>query len=126
VNDVGTTSISPTEETDVNLDVKQTVNLGTAIETGTKVSRLKLLFDYRDALSAVEKNVRKKIHVGSELGVLDMVGMTGGINQGYPTVGFYTDLYLMRLDLGMYTEEVGDRVGTRPDSRYYIRLFVGF
>ncbi len=126
VNDVGNSAITPEEDTQLDLDVKQTVNLGTSIETGTKFSRLKLLFDYRDALGSVEKNTRKKIHLGSELSVLDAVGVTGGLNQGYPSFGMYTDLYLVRLDLGMYTEEVGSRVGTRPDSRYFFKLFIGF
>jgi hypothetical protein len=55
-----------------------------------------------------------------------MVGMTGGLNQGYPTAGVYLDLYVLRIDLGFYSEEMGDRVGTRPDTRYFLRLKAGF
>ena len=68
----------------------------------------------------------KRLHLGSELSVHDIFGITVGINQGYPTAGLYADIYLVRLDADTYTEEVGERVGTRPDTRYFIRIMVGF
>jgi hypothetical protein len=126
VNDVGDTKIAPTEPTAIDLDVKQTVNVGVSIEPGTKFSKLRLLADVRDVLGRVETNDRKKLHLGAELTVLNAVGVTGGLNQGYPTGGVYFDLYVLRLDLGMYTEEMGDRVGTRPDTRFFFRLKAGF
>lgn len=126
VNDVGDTKVTPTDPTSLDLDVKQTINAGVSIEPGTKFSKLKLLADYRDIASRTITNPRKKVHLGGELSVLDMIGMTGGLNQGYPTAGLYLDVYLLRIDLGFYTEEVGERVGTRPDTRYFLRLKLGF
>lgn len=126
VNDVGDTSISPQDETTLNLDLKQTVNLGVSIEPGTATSKFRLLADYRDALGAVESNPRLRTHVGAELTVLDAVGITGGLHQGYPCAGFYFDIYLFRLDLGMYSEELSDHAGRRPDTRYVGRIRVGF
>jgi hypothetical protein len=126
ISDVGDTVITPQEPTTMDLDVKQTINAGFAVEPGTKTSRLRLLFDYRDIAGAVTTNERKKVHAGAELAVRDVIGITGGINQGYATGGFYIDLYVLRLDLGMYTQEVGERVGTRPDTRYFVRLKAGF
>ena len=32
---------------------------------------------------------------------------------------------LFRFDLGMYTEELGEEVGERPDSRIFLRAAVG-
>lgn len=126
INDIGDTKINPEEETTLDLDVKQTVNLGVSIEPGTKYSKMKLLADYRDVLGRTITNPRKRIHLGGELAVLGMLGMTGGINQGYPTAGLFLDVYFMRLDFGFYTEELGDRVGTRPDTRYFARIKAGF
>lgn len=126
VADAGDTKITPTEDTDLDLDVKQTINVGVSVEPGTKFSKLRLLADVRDVGGRVIKNDRKKLHFGGELTVLDIVGVTGGINQGYPTAGFYFDLYFLRVDLGFYTEEMGDRVGTRPDTRYFLRVKAGF
>jgi hypothetical protein len=126
VSDVGDTAIVPEEETAVDLDLKQTINAGVAIEPGTKYSKLRFLLDYRDIASHTESNWRKKLYLGSEISVRDFVGVTGGLHQGYPSFGFYTDLYFLRLDVGMYTEEVGERAGTRPDSRYFARIKAGF
>jgi hypothetical protein len=126
VDDVGNTKIHPDAATTMDLDLKQTVNLGVSIEPGTRTSHFKLLADYHDATGAVEKDWRKRTHLGSELEVVDLVGVTAGLNQGYPTCGFYLDMYLARLDLGMYTEEMGDRAGTRPDERFFLRLTMGF
>jgi hypothetical protein len=110
----------------MGLNFKQTINAGFAIEPGTKTSKLRLLIDYRDIQSRVERNPRKKLHTGAELVVAGAVGLTGGLNQGYPTGGFFVDLYLLRLDLGFYTEEMGSTVGSRPDTRYVMRLKAGF
>lgn len=126
INDVGDTSVRPSEETALDLKFKQTINAGFAIESGTKTSKLRLLVDYRDIQSRVETNPRKKIHTGAELVVAGAIGMTGGLNQGYPTGGFFVDMYLMRLDLGFYTEEIGSTAGSRPDTRYVMRLKAGF
>lgn len=126
INDMGDTKITPNEETDLDLDLKQTINIGVSIEPGTQFSKLKLLADYRDATGAVIKNPFKRVHLGSELSVLDMIGVTGGLNQGYPTAGLYFNLYIVRLDLGYYTEEMGERIGTRPDTRYFLRIKAGF
>jgi hypothetical protein len=126
VNDVGDTNIRPQKESSIDLDLKQTVNIGIAIEPGTRTSKLRLLVDYRDIASRVEKNPRKKLHMGAELTVANAIGITGGVNQGYPTAGFYLDLYLVRVDFALYTEETEATVGARPDSRYVMRIKTGF
>ena len=125
-HDVGDTKIAPTDTTTLNLDLKQTVDIGLAIEPTTRSSKARFLLDYHDLQGRIVTNPRKRVHVGAEIVVLDMVGVTGGLNGGYPTVGIYADLYLLRLDMAMYTAEVGERVGTRPDTRYAIRLKAGF
>lgn len=125
VNDLGDTQIAPQEETDLNLDLKQTVNFGFSIEPGTQTSKFRLLADYRDALSAVQTNPRLKTHLGAELTVMNAVGITTGLNQGYPCFGVYLDLYFIRMDLGSYTEEISQHAGRRPDTRYFARIRVG-
>lgn len=126
VNDIGDTKITPEETTTLDLDLKQTINIGVSVEPGTKFSKFKLLADYRDAAGAVIKNPFKRVHLGGELSVLNMIGVTGGLNQGYPTAGLYFDFYIIRFDFGYYTEEMGERVGTRPDTRYFVRIKAGF
>jgi hypothetical protein len=126
IADIGDTKITPTEPTELDLDVKQTVNLGVAISPGTKFSKFRLLADYRDAAGRVITNPRRRVHLGGEINVLEMVGATAGFNQGGVTAGLYLDIYFFRFDVGMYTEEIDDRVGVRSDTRYFFRLKAGF
>jgi hypothetical protein len=126
VNDVGDTQIEPSEETKLDLDVKQTVNVGVSVEPGTRTSKFRLLADYRDALGAVHDNPRLKTHLGAELTVLDAVGVSTGLSQGYPCFGLYLDLYFLRADFGTYTEELSEHAGRRPDTRYFGRIKIGF
>lgn len=122
---LGDIELTPAKEGTEIDPVVQTFNVGVALSLGTRVSRFRLLADYRDITGAHEPNPYKRTHFGAEISVADMIGVTGGLNQGYPTGGLYFDFYLVRLDLGYYAEEAGDRVGSYPDERYYLRLLVG-
>lgn len=126
INDIGKTSIIPQEKTTLDLDLTQTINVGVAIEPATHSSRLRLLADYRDVAGQAIPNPYQRVHLGGELTVFDIIGVTGGLNQGYGTAGFYVDARLLRLDLGFYTQEVGTRMGTRPDTRYFVQIKAGF
>jgi len=124
VKNVGDTKIENDSGEEVSR-LKQTVNLGVAASLGTKLSRFKLLLDYWDLTGAVESNVLKNIHIGSEISVADVIGVTGGLNQGYSTAGIYTDIYVFRVDVGYYGQEIGERVGMYADERYFIRISAG-
>ena len=126
VEDVGDTIIKPVQETTVLKDLESTVNIGLAVEPGTKFSKFKFFIDYRDLAGNAEQNPFKRFHFGTELSIRDRIGFTAGSNQGYPTVGTYIDLWVLRLDVGAYGEEMGDRIGSRPDQRYFMRLVAGF
>ncbi len=125
---VGTTTFTPNTPTDLDASawplrpIKQTLNLGTAIETGTQHSKFRFLADMQDLLNANHNVYAKRIHLGTELVVYNRVGFSAGLNQGYPTGGFFVDLFLLRFDLGFYTEEYGDRAGDRPDPRLFVRM----
>lgn len=104
----------------------QKVNLGSAYEVKTKMSSLLFLFDYHDIAGATETSTFKRLHLGGEMSFARFFGVVGGLNQGYPTAGLYLNLYVLRLDLGAYTQEVGGAAGVRPDQRFYFRLMAGF
>lgn len=127
ISNIGGTSFTSSKEGDrPPTPLKQVVNLGAAIEPGTKISRFRLLAEYWDATNALKTSHLKKTHIGAELSVKDMVGFTGGMSGGWAGGGFYVDLYLLRLDGGMYVQEIDDRIGVRPDKRMYLRLTAGF
>jgi hypothetical protein len=49
----------------------------------------------------------KKISIGSEISVLKIIKLRGGINQGYPTFGLGIDAYYLTIDLAVYQYEKG-------------------
>lgn len=127
VHNVGGASFTSTSEaTSAPKPLKQVVNLGVAMEPGTKTSRFRLLVEYWDALNALKTSNLKKIHLGSEISVRDIVGVTAGLSGGWAGGGFYVDLYALRIDGGIYIQEMDDRVGVRPDKRIYLGLTAGF
>ncbi|MGE0174252.1 MAG: hypothetical protein AB7T49_15755 [Oligoflexales bacterium] len=126
VENVGTTKLTAAEEGSGDDSLPQMIHAGIALEPGTKYSKFRLLLDYRDITNEEETTLYKRIHVGSEIVVGRFLGLSGGLNQGYPTMGLYVNLYFLRFDVGAYSEEVGSRAGARPDKRYYFKLFAGF
>ncbi len=126
IENLGTAKLKAAREGSGDRRLPQIVTLGLAVEKTTKTSALAFLFDFRDALGSVEQNVFKRVHLGSEIRFGRFIGLTGGLNQGYPTVGFFTNLYVVRLDVGLMTEEIGTSSGLRPDQRVMFRLMAGF
>lgn len=104
----------------------QTVNLGVAMVPNSKVSNFKLLLDYWDATSRVSKSTFKKLKLGAEISVMDSVGVTTGFSEGWSSAGVYADLRIVRVDGGMYIQEVTERIGMRPDKRIFVRVSAGF
>ncbi len=126
IQDLGDTTFT-SQEAGKNPDSNmQIVNFGFAIETGTKLSKLRLLADYRDLLSRSETDAFKKIHLGADMSVIGIFGFSCGLNQGYPTAGLYADARVLRLDFGFYSQEMGEYAGHRGDRRLYLRLSAGF
>lgn len=125
LNNAGGSSFHAVDHRRAPDNLKQTLNFGYAYSMGTQYSRLKLLADYRDMTGVNETNPLKRIHLGSEINFANFIGVMGGFNQGYPTAGLFLNTYLVRVDLGVVTHEAGDRVGTYPDQRYYLRIMAG-
>jgi hypothetical protein len=100
----------------------QTVNFGLGISPPTPVVKSSVFFDYRDLLNREEVNSFKRFHLGGEFIVAETLGLTTGINQGFPTLGIFLATTYFRTDVGTYGEEVGVRIGERPSRRYFLRL----
>ena len=126
VENSGSTHMHTTSAAGKAADLPQTVNMGIAFQPGTKMSNIGLNLDYRDVAGKTETDPYKRLHIGGEINLKGFFGITGGLNQGYPTFGIYADIRVLRVDIGTYTEEMGDRIGVRPDTRYYFNLTAGF
>lgn len=127
VNNLGGTTFTPTSsDAPVPDPLKQTVNLGFAVQPGTKISKFRLLGEYWDATNALNTSPYKKLRFGGELSIKDSLGFTGGIAQGWSSGGLYLDLVVLRIDGGIYIQEVSERAGVRPDKRLFVRVTAGF
>ncbi len=73
-----------------------------------------------------EEDRYKRVHLGAELRFPKLLSLRGGFNQGYLSGGVTLDLWLLRLDLATYSEEVGTFAGQRDDRRYLGQLSIGF
>ena len=123
IKDIGNTTLK-NKSNDTKRRLYQTVNVGFSLGTGTKFSEMRILVDYYDILSNVTTSTWKKLHIGAHLMYNGMFGITAGLNQGYPTGGFFTDLKFFRADLVYYASEEGSVSGERQDSRVVIRAEV--
>lgn len=126
VENLGTTKLKADEEGVLGKRLPQIVTLGLAVEKATKTSSLSFQVDFRDLMGSVEDNVFKRLHLGAEVRFGRFIGLTGGLNQGYPTMGFFANLYIVRMDVGLMTQEIGSSVGLKPDQRVMFRLMAGF
>lgn len=126
IENIGNTKLNIQGGSSKYTKLKQSVNLGYCFKVYSIYSILKILADYRDIFNSIEHNKFKKLYLGTEVTVKNLIGIVAGISEGYPSLGFYLDLRLIRLDVGMYTKEISDTVGLREDKRYYFRLMAGF
>lgn len=104
----------------------QSVNLGLGLEYEDFWGKIEGSIDRRDLFSKVEKNGGKKTFLGAQYTYDQWIGIAGGFNQGYRTLGFFVGGHYARLDLGTYTEETGEKPGLRPDLRYYMQFTGSF
>ncbi|MEN9825668.1 MAG: hypothetical protein RI953_1413 [Pseudomonadota bacterium] len=104
----------------------QTVDLGMSLQPGTKNSRARISMDIYDILNASKQNFYKRLHLGTEVTFSNVLGVLGGLNQGYSTYGVFLNARLLRLDAGIFAEEMGKYPGDNKSRSYYGRLSVGW
>lgn len=107
-------------------NLKQRIDIGYASETSSKVAKARLLIDLVDASGTYTSDLYKRLNIGADVTLGNRLGFSAGLNQGGPCVGFFTDIWLLRYDMGFYTEEVGEKAGLRSDQRYFMRIKAGF
>lgn len=104
----------------------QTIDAGLSFKPGTKNSTSRLSIDVRDILNKSKENIYKRLHLGAELNFSNVVGVLGGVNQGYTTYGIFLNSKIARLDAGIFAEELGVYPGDIKNRSYYARITVGW
>lgn len=124
IENVGTTQLRARGEEESGRRLKQVFNLGLSYTVHSHISRMVMLLDFRDVTGELSQNFFKRLHIGAELALGKTFGLMGGWHQGYPGGGMYLNIYLMRFDVGAYTQELGTTAGAREDIRYMARVMV--
>ena len=88
------------------------------------IPMLHLVADYRDVFNAEEHPMPMHVHFGAEVDMV-LLAFRGGFYQGYPTLGFGINLWLIKLDVLYYTQERGERLGDAPETNLAFELQIG-
>ncbi|MFZ9519845.1 MAG: hypothetical protein ACO3A4_05150 [Silvanigrellaceae bacterium] len=104
----------------------QTFDVGMSLQPGTKNSRARISMDVYDVTNVSKQNFYKRLHLGTEVTFSNVLGVLGGLNQGYTTYGIFLNARLLRLDAGIFAEEMGKYPGDNKSRSYYGRLTVGW
>ena len=104
----------------------RTVDLGFSVQPGTKKSHTTFALDLKDVFNARKEVIYKRIHAGGEISFQNVLGVLGGLNQGYASYGGFVNLRIVRVEGGIYSEELGVFPGDRKSKRYFGRVSVGW
>ena len=102
------------------------LDVGFSTSFGTKKSKVTIATDLRDITNNQNAVIAKRIHMGLDYTLLEQFGISVGINQGYPTFGLFFNAKIIKVESGMYTEEIGSRAGEYPSQRIYGRIVLGW
>lgn len=104
----------------------QTIDAGISFKPGTKNSTSRVSIDVRDLLNKSQENIYKRLHLGAELNFSNVIGVLGGVNQGYTTYGLFFNSKIARIDAGIFSEELGTYPGDVKSRSYYARVTLGW
>ncbi len=68
----------------------------------------------------------KMVHLGAELKLLNVLSAWGGMNQGYFTFGVGLDLFVIEINMSMFTRELGSYIGDRASSGATLEVAIRF
>lgn len=102
------------------------LDFGASTSFGTKKGRVKLLADYRDIFNIQNQHYSKHTHFGMEYNLVNTFYVMAGFNQGYLSYGLGLSLKIIRIEGGSYIEEMGERPGQTPSTRYFARISLGW
>jgi hypothetical protein len=58
----------------------------------------------------------RNLHIGAEAKIIEMIDVRLGLNQGYLTAGVGVQLFMVDIDISLYTNEMGAYAGASPST----------
>jgi hypothetical protein len=101
---------------------RQTLGAGLGLTLHTRDSALHCAADFRDALGAYAEHWTRRVFAGCRAIWARYFGLAAGLHHGYPSGGIVLNLYVVRLEAGTYTREMGRQVGSNPRNVYFVAL----
>ena len=116
--DVGGTAFIKTAGTEAPPHIAQNMILGAGYVFDGPGIDAKFGVEYRE-ISTIGMQLGEKLHAGCELS-LPLIDLRAGMSQGYMTYGLGIDLWLFRMDVAQYTEEMGYYPGQTPEQHLQV------
>ncbi len=84
----------------------------------TYIVNPRVSFDFTNIVGAINgsADVWTLLHAGAEVRIFNAFTLRGGVNQGYFTVGGGMKLFILDLNMALFTRELGAHLGDRPSS----------
>lgn len=101
---------------------RQTLNVGVGLALHDATQVVHCAVDLRDALAAYEEHWTRRTYAGCKAIMTKYFGLAAGLHQGWPTYGLILNLFVMRLEAGSYTKEVGLEAGTQGRRVYFLAM----
>ena len=103
----------------------QMIDVGVSLTPMSRRSIIVLSANLKDVTNA-SMDILKKTHFGAEFNYNDTFGAMLGLNQGYPSYGGFINFGVIKLEAGVYSEEMGKKPGDLISTRAFARLSVGW
>ncbi len=109
-------------------EIDTTVNASVSIAPSYSVFDIYAALEFVDMFFAGDDpSIWKRINLGAEVGIMDMVFLRGGFHQGYATAGAGLEVWhFLEVNYAYYTEELGAFAGQNSDKRHVIEFVIGF
>ncbi len=109
--------------------IDYTLNASLSIAPSVGIADMYLAVEFVDLLfnANEDKSILKRMNVGGQIGLWDILYTRAGIHQGYLSagLGIHAKDYF-EIEYAFYTEELGAFTGQHPDQRHVIEFNIGF
>jgi F plasmid transfer operon, TraF, protein len=104
--------------------VPSQLNVGLALNPKIGPVGVTLAADWVDVTNHLpgDTDARKRTNLGAEARLWKFLAVRAGLHQSYYTAGATLDLWVVKVDIASYAEELGAYGGQREDRRYIARF----